>query len=417
MVRRAGFLSIAVAIIAASAIVSGQQPNRKPEPYVAALLPGEQVWLATLPAAPAAGGAMDANRVYVPLQDVTTSVEGERVVKPNSASITAISRRSGSVEWVADIGSIVAPVVSGGRVFVAAPSEIHALESETGKRLWQAPLDGPVRAPMLIRGNLLLALVEPDQLVALRLDTHEIAWRVSVGQGRVQMNADEGAVYLTTPDSRVVSVALADGSVGWQRTLEGTLSEPALGRDRVLIGSTTDSLWALDPDSGDVKWRWLRRIFGGDVIGATVDDDVIYVVSLDNVVRALDRGNGNQLWIRRIGTRPVFPPRAFFGTVAVIGLSPTVSTFLAREKGMPVGTWAPPPPSDAELQGPPLIDQHLKPYGVAMVVILRDGRVIGLRPAAMTFPEPAAAPLKVLPGRPLPRERLPGEPELGRPKG
>jgi hypothetical protein len=198
--------------------------------------------------------------------------------------------------------------------------------------------------------------------------------------------------------------------VAWQRTLEGALSEPALGRDRVLIGSTTDSLWALDPDSGDVEWVWPRRIFGGDVIGATVDGDVAYVVSLDNVVRAINRGNGNQLWLRKMSTRPVFPPQAFFGTVAVIGLAPTVSTFLAREKGMPVGTWAPPPPSDAELQGPPLIDQHLKPFGVAMVVILRDGRVIGVRPTAMTFPEPAAAPLKFLPGRPIPRERVPGEP-------
>jgi hypothetical protein len=409
VVRRAWFVSLAIAI-ATSAIVSGQQPNYRPEPYVARLLPGEQAWISTLVALPAAGGAMDAHRIYIPLQDVTTSVEGERVVKPNSASITAISRHTGSVEWVADIGSIVPPITAGGRVLVAAPSEIHALQAETGQRLWRAPLEGPVRAPMLIRGNLLLAQIEPDQLVALHLDTQAIAWRLPIGSGRVQMNADERAVYLTMPDSRVVCVGLADGSIGWQRTLEGTLSEPALGRDRVLIGSTTNSLWALDPDSGDVEWMWPGRIFGGDVIGATVDDDVVYVVSLDNVVRALNRGDGSQRWLRKMSTRPVFPPRAFFGTVAVIGLSPTVSTFLAREKGMPAGTWAPPPPSDAELQGPPLIDQHLKPFGVAMVVILRDGRVIGVRPTAMMFPEPAAAPLKFLPGRPMPRERVPGDP-------
>jgi len=200
-----------------------------------------------------------------------------------------------------------------------------------------------------------------------------------------------------------LSVRLTDGSVAWERTLAGTLSEPALGKDRVLIGSDTSWLWALDPKSGDEKWTWPRRIFGGDVIGAAVDGDVVYVASLDNVIRALNRGNGSQLDKQDIKTRPIFPPRAFFGTVVVIGLSPTVSTFLGP-KLTPVATWAPPPPTDAELQGPPLIDEHLKPFGVAMVVILKDGRVIGVRPSAMMFPEPAGVPLNFVPGRPVPRE-------------
>jgi hypothetical protein len=224
------------------------------------------------------------------------------------------------------------------------------------------------------------------------------------------MTADERAVYLVTPMSRVLCVRLADGLVDWQRTLAGTLSEPALGKDRVLIGSDTSWLWALDPESGDEKWKWPGRIFGGDIIGAAVDDDVAYVASLDNVIRALDRGNGSQREKQDIKTRPVLPPRAFFGTVVVFGLSPAVSTFRQSDL-MPVATWSLPPPTDAQPEGAPLIDEHLKPFGVAMVVILKDGRVIGVRPAAMTFPEPASAPLKFTPGRPVPRERLPGEPE------
>ena len=360
----------------------------------------------TLSAAPAAGGAMDANHVYVPLQDVVTQVEGERVVTPNSASITALVRQTGEVKWAADIGSSVPPVAAAGRVFVAAPSELHALSAATGQRLWNVALGGPVRGSMLVRGNRLLALTEPNQLIAVNLDTHEVAWRLAVGEGRVLMNADDRAVFLVAPDSRALCVRLADGSVAWQRTLAGTLSEPALGKDRVLIGSDTQWLWALDPESGDEKWKWPGRIFGGDVIGAAVDDDVIYVASLDNVIRALDRGNGAQIEKQDIKTRPVLPPRAFFGTVVVIGLSPVVSTFL-QPKLSPVATWAIPPPTDAQLQGAPLIDEHLRPFGVAMVVILKDGRVFGVRPVAMTFPEPAAVPLKFIPGRPIPREPEP----------
>jgi hypothetical protein len=57
----------------------------------------------------------------------------------------------------------------------------------------------------------------------------------------------------------------------------------------------------------------------------------------------------------------------------------------------------------------------LKPFSVAMVVIMRDGRVVGLRPTAMMFAEPPAGKLTALPGRPLPRERLPGEAVAGTP--
>src|SRR5688572_10382610 len=57
----------AVLIALATTALSGQQPNRKPEPYVAPLLPAEQAWLVTLPAPPSAGGAMDAHHVYIPL--------------------------------------------------------------------------------------------------------------------------------------------------------------------------------------------------------------------------------------------------------------------------------------------------------------------------------------------------------------
>jgi hypothetical protein len=41
-----------------------------------------------------------------------------------------------------------------------------------------------------------------------------------------------------------------------------------------------------------------------------------------------------------------------------------------------------------------------------MVVITRDGRAIGLRPYAMTLPEPPNVPFLDLPGHKLERERF-----------
>jgi len=50
------------------------------------------------------------------------------------------------------------------------------------------------------------------------------------------------------------------------------------------------------------------------------------------------------------------------------------------------------------------------PGRVAIVIALHDGRLIGLRSVALQFREQPLTPLALLPGRSLPRDRLPDVP-------
>jgi len=47
---------------------------------------------------------------------------------------------------------------------------------------------------------------------------------------------------------------------------------------------------------------------------------------------------------------------------------------------------------------------------VSIVLVFRDGQMIGLRSTEMLFREAAVVPLTVLPGRALARETLPDDP-------
>ena len=58
---------------------------RDKKPEAAPLLPAEAAWTRTLPAAAAAAGAMDDQRVYVPLRD---------------ASFVALDRETGATAWM-----------------------------------------------------------------------------------------------------------------------------------------------------------------------------------------------------------------------------------------------------------------------------------------------------------------------------
>ena len=60
---------------------------------------------------------------------------------------------------------------------------------------------------------------------------------------------------------------------------------------------------------------------GADVVSRpSVDDDHVYFVSLDNVLRALNRGNGVQQWKRGLPFRPAWRPMTAADTVLVTGI-------------------------------------------------------------------------------------------------
>jgi outer membrane protein assembly factor BamB len=410
------FAIVLLAAIASGGICLGAEPKKKIPPVPLPLVPVVQEWEAALDDLPSAGGAMDDERIYIPIQP-------EKIV--------AISRSRGEKVWTRDIESMWPPVVIGNSVYVAASDEIHALNAATGEQLWRVPFDGPMTAPLVaatIRAStgsgrpepvegraagsgtgsdLLVATFAKGRVIAFAAGDGQMVWMRDLGaQSRFVPALDGSRAFFALDDTRIVALRLADGRVEWEQKLEGVLSQPSFTRDRVFVGSNMNLLFALDNASGRLAWRWKT---GGDVIGTSGDaKGGAYYASLDNVLRAVNRGNGNQRWIKEIPTRPLMPPQTFGDgmkyeeIVVLTGVTSEIDAFAAKD-GMLVGTYMPP----SDLQGAPLIDPVLQPYRVAMVVITRDGRAFGLKPSAMLLPEPTATPLTgELPGRRLDRERI-----------
>jgi len=258
-------------------------------------------------------------------------------------------------------------------------------------------------APLLFDTGWLIAVVEPDEVLAFRAADATLIWRAPLGTAPVYppVPGGEAALYFTRTDGSILALALADGTRLWERKLPGTLSEPAAGRDRIFVGSTDNSFTALDAETGEIEWRWSRG--GGDVIGAAVEGDVVYFASLDNIIRAVNQDNGNQRWKKETGTRPVLPPRAFGGIVIVPGLMPAMAVFVGKT-GAVMGSYV----AAGNLVGPPLIDPEPEAFRVTFVTITREGVVEASRSAGLLFREPVQVPPPppILYGRQLPRERL-----------
>jgi outer membrane protein assembly factor BamB len=363
--------------------VGGQQnTTRKPLPVP--LLPAEQAWNISLASPPSAPGALDETRAYIPLQ---------------SGEIVALNRETGVREWSVSIASSWAPIVSDGVVYAAGADQVQAVHASGGGPIWRTTLNVDVVTAPALQGNLLLLLLKPDQLVALRRSDGSEAWRYTIEtpSGSPMMVADATGVYVAS-GSRLSRYDGRDGHLEWERELPGALSRPAPAGNRVFVGSTDNNLYSLDASSGRLAYRSRA---GGDVVGAAANDQFVYVASLDNLLRGLRRASGNQVWKRNLTTRTIAPPSTFGGIVLVTGNDPTLSTFDAAT-GTPIGNFL----LAADLQGVPLVDSTPEPFRVAIVVVTRDARAIGLRPTGMMFRELPLAPIQTLPGRPLNREPL-----------
>ena len=154
------------------------------------------------------------------------------------------------------------------------------------------------------------------------------------------------------------------------------------------------------PTSGRLDWRFR---FGGDVVGIAATSDLVFVVSLDNLVRALNRSNGNQIW-KQSTARPAQLPRLRCSTASSRWLAPTRWRHSTAGPASPIGTF------DAPESAPRDSRSWMRRRRPSPCRSWRSRATAGRSdcgPSDMMFREKAVEPLAALPGRALLKEASP----------
>ena len=373
--------------------LAARQPERPPS-----IFPLEQMWSVDL-VAPATWPAYDATHAYVALRD---------------GHLVAISLATGQVRWTVDQPTQLPPTAGDRSVFVASGELIHALDTGSGVTRWRMNLDSGISAPLLWDTGWLIAALENGDLLALRGSDGLEIWRSQLASRvRVTPSIAGQRVFVPLEDDRVVALDLNSGEPVWEQKLGGSPAR-VLALDDLFVGSTDNFFYCLSQKDGSVKWRWRT---GADIIGlAVVDEDRVYFLSLDNVLRALDRDTGVQRWTHPVPTRAVTGPRPAGSALLVSGVSPEIRSYRLID-GKPAGIYRAP----AELAAPAHVVGHPSPEGPHLVILTGEGQLVGLRrglgpplaalddhPGQLVLEGPPLVPLTSLPGTRLAVPPAPG---------
>lgn len=375
----------ACAVLAAGALVGATA--REPRQAAPAaprrpplIFPLQQIWQTTLDDTTGARPGFDARQAYVPEAD---------------GHLAAYALATGTRQWRVQVSTSIAPVAGGDLVFVATDQALVALRAADGQEAWRQPLRHPIAPALTWNAGWLVAGTSDGELMVWRAADGRLLWHLNLGAPLSAPASIGGTrLYVSVTDGRLMSFDLTNGHQVWTDKLGGAPAE-ALPLDQWLfVGSDDNYFYCLSTASGDQRWRWRT---GADIVGAPVVDEArVYFVSLDGMLRALERGSGRLQWQSRLPIRPFAGPMLAGQSVLVAGIDPTIAGFDVSDGTAQTGVMM-----GGELAAPPYVTPWTFTIGPSLIVVTRARTGEPQIQALARGLEPPIAPFSALPGTPL----------------
>ena len=233
--------------------------------------------------------------------------------QPSTRVATLWSRRATSGEGGQRLE--LRPAITGDRVLVAGhDGDVAAHDLLTGDRLWETDTGVPISGGPGAGSGLVVVGGSGGEVVALASADGAIAWRATVTSEVVSAPAvGEGTVAVRTVDGKLFGLDAATGERSWVYgrtvpvlTLRGT-SAPVIAGEVVVAGFDSGYLVAISLADGQLRWESqvaapsgrteLERLADMDA-DPVVSDGVVYAVTFQGRITALDLDTGQLLWER-----------------------------------------------------------------------------------------------------------------------
>ena len=217
------------------------------------------------------------------------------------------------------------PVVAGGVLFAMdVDHKVSAYRAEDGKRLWSTDLsnetdgdDEHIPGGIAIYRGQVFATTGFGEVVAINAESGAIAWRKNFKSPlRAAPSARAGRVVVVTLDSRVLALNALDGETLWtfESVGEGAsvlgAASPAIEGNTVIAPFASGELLALDIETGRLLWSdFLSAVTRTDTVSnlsqirghPVIDRGQVLSISHGGLMASIDLNSGQRNWEREIG--------------------------------------------------------------------------------------------------------------------
>jgi eukaryotic-like serine/threonine-protein kinase len=225
------------------------------------------------------------------------AVDGSTIyVGSTGGFLYAVDRATGTEKWEFETKSRIASsaAVANGLVYFGAyDSNFYAVDAATGKLKWKFETGGERQfTAQHLHGMQPASQIMPDP------------WDCYLSSPAVW----NGAVYFGSGDGNVYALDAQTGALKWRfKTGDVVHASPAIADGMVFIGSWDSYFYALDAATGAEKWRFKT---GEDAVAhnqqgiqssAAVVDGTVYFGCRDSHLYALDEKTGEKKWAYATG--------------------------------------------------------------------------------------------------------------------
>jgi outer membrane protein assembly factor BamB len=191
-----------------------------------------------------------------------------------------------------------------GSIVYTAPAEgegIVAVDVETGRLRWAAPLGGATAGPV-VAGDVVYVANLTGILFAVDPRSGVERWHATAG-GTYEASPAivDGALYIGNRDGHLYALDAASGQERWRADLGDWVdTTPAVMNGVVYVANRAGTLFALDAATGQERWRLDLGPTGtsGTVQSPAASPDlgIVAAVGADGILRVVDAATGTERW-------------------------------------------------------------------------------------------------------------------------
>lgn len=227
-------------------------------------------------------------------------VEGSIYFTTENGLLIALDTKTGAEKWrfqQPETAMPFSPAIANGIVYVPVSNGVlYALDAATGEESWRfdpssaRDLFNPT-ADAVVKDGLVYFMTSNINLVgvlfAIDIDSHELRWQLQTKTENYSPPAvsDDGILIWGSLDGAVYGASAATGEILWSfPTDDIVFTAAAIAGDTVYLGGNDKNLYALDYQTGLLRWQF--RAASG-VSSPAIDNGVVYVGTVDGALYAL----------------------------------------------------------------------------------------------------------------------------------